>query len=207
VGTLRSELVEKCPPYDTSVLANHGLRPVGWAERKQGHHRPSPPPGPPPQCTGREGGGGFFRCAQPVLRPRKGHRPNPHSASLPSPAARVERQRSPGPRCCVDGPTPDFAETVIGPAKGRTRWLNPGRRGGRGRKKPIQYWAKRTRFGTTDHSIEMIIALTRIRSAAAGHPGARPLSPCRLINCLIPTCSCAPAVIIGTETPRKRQQA
>ena len=26
----------------------------------------------------------------------------------------------------MDRPAPDFAEFIIGPARGRTRWLNPG---------------------------------------------------------------------------------
>ncbi len=39
---------------------------------------------------------------------------------------RVERQRNPEQRCRVDKPSPDFAEFITGPARGRTggpaRW-------------------------------------------------------------------------------------
>ena len=40
--------------------------------------------------------------------------------------ARVERKRNPGTAVPAERPIPDFAEPVIGPAKGGTRWLNPG---------------------------------------------------------------------------------
>jgi hypothetical protein len=42
------------------------------------------------------------------------------------PVARVERSETRGRLARVDQPSPDFAEFIIGPAEGRTRWLNPG---------------------------------------------------------------------------------
>jgi hypothetical protein len=41
-------------------------------------------------------------------------------------AARVERKRNPGRHRDRERAVPDFAEFIIGPAEGRTRWLNPG---------------------------------------------------------------------------------
>jgi hypothetical protein len=40
--------------------------------------------------------------------------------------ARVERQRNPGAALPHGQGIPGFPEFIIGPAGGRTRWLNPG---------------------------------------------------------------------------------
>jgi hypothetical protein len=43
-----------------------------------------------------------------------------------APNSPVERKRNAGATVRIDRVVPDFAEFIIGPAKGRTRWLNPG---------------------------------------------------------------------------------
>jgi hypothetical protein len=53
-------------------------------------------------------------------RHRAGQRPDP----VGGPDDKL--RETPGRHCRVGRPFPDFAEFIIGPAEGGTRWLNPG---------------------------------------------------------------------------------